>query len=425
MEYLEEVYVGGDMNLVDFRFPVQYVIRPDHSYRGYAGQIVSGVIEVGEEVMALPSMKKSRIASIDLFSGSNGKGERRKSAFAPMSIALTLEDELDLARGDMLVRSNNVPKLRNQFEAMVVWMHDEPMDPEKSYLIMHTTRQSKVFVDEIKYRTDVNTLHRLPGAPLALNEIGRIAFNSAKPLLIDTYDKNHSTGSFILVDPGTFLTVAAGMIIERLPQELMPLGKEKPARISQHIHDEVGVVTRSMREKACGFSAVTLWFTGLSGSGKSSIAKELELELFQQGRPIYRLDGDNLRFGLNRDLGFSREHRTENIRRAAEVARLLNQAGVSVICAFISPFEKDREAAKEIIGQESFIEVFVDTPLDLCERRDPNGLYQKARAGEIREFTGISSPYEAPQTPDVRLATAERNIKECVQELIEFLARRA
>ena len=423
MEYLEEVYVGGDVNLVDFRFPVQHVVRPDHTYRGYAGQIASGMVHVGEEVIVVPSMKKSKIASIDLLSASTN-GDRLKSAFAPMSVTLTLEDEIDISRGDMLVRSNNVPKIRTQFEGMVVWMHDQPMDPEKPYIIMHTTRQSKVFIDDIKYKTDVNTLHRLPGGPLELNEIGRISFNSAKPLLIDPYDKNRSTGSFILVEPGSYLTVAAGMIIDRLPQELMPLSQDKPERVSTNIHLEEGEVTRQMREKMVGANALTFWFTGLSGSGKSSIAKALEQKLYAQGRLVYRLDGDNLRFGLNRDLGFSRQDRTENIRRAAEVARLLNQAGVSVICSFISPFEKDRSEAKEIVGTDSFVEVFVDTPLEVCESRDPNGLYKKARAGEIREFTGISSPYEEPAKPDVVLPTADCEIDDCVRLVMEYLSKR-
>ncbi len=416
MGYLESVYIAGDLNLVDFRFPVQYVVRPNQNYRGYAGQIVSGTIRVGEEVMALPSMMRSSIQSIDVFPGH----QKLESASCPSSVVLTLTSELDISRGDMIVRSSNVPKSQSRFEAMVVWMSDDPLNPAQAYILRHTTRETKAFVEKVAYKVDVNTLSRIQAAPLALNEIGRLTLTTTSPVFFDPYQKNRSTGSFVLVDPHSFRTVAAGMIIERLPEELLREGHDKKSqsaggRVSTNIHMEEGFVTRIDREQKQGHRAVTLWFTGLSGSGKSSIARGLERLLFSQNIPVYRLDGDNLRYGLNRDLGFSNADRSENIRRVSEVARLFNQAGVTVICSFISPFEKDREAAREIIGADSFVEVFVNTPLEVCEERDPHGLYKKARSGEIREFTGISSPYEAPSNPHLVLDTSKLRLEEGVE----------
>ena len=345
-----------------------------------------------------------------------------------MSVTLTLEHELDVARGDMLVRSHNAPRVQSQFEAMVVWMSEQALDPHKPYLIRHTTREAKLFVDEIRYKVDVNTLHRLPGEPLLLNEIGRLVLTSAKPLMLDSYRKNRATGNFIIIDASTFHTVGAGMVLDSLPREMLPLGRrftagEGRGHISTHIHLEEGLITKEAREAKFGFRAVTLWFTGLSGSGKSTIAKGIERRLFMEGRPVYRLDGDNLRFGLNRDLGFSREDRSENIRRAAEVARLFNQAGVSVICSFISPFRVDRERAREIIGTTNFIEVYLDTPLEVCEARDPHGLYSKARRGEITEFTGISSPYEPPPNPEIAIKTDHNSVEESIEIIVKYLQK--
>ena len=416
MEYLENVYIAGDTNLVDFRFPVQYVVRPNQNYRGYAGQIVSGMISVGEEVVALPSMKHSHIASIDTYPDIN----KNKSAFAPASVVITLTDDIDISRGDMIVRANNMPKVQNNFEAMLVWMSEEALNPKQAYILRHTTTETKTYIDHISYKVDVNTLSRLEASPLQLNEIGRLTFTTTTPLFIDTYEKNRGTGSFVLVDPHSYRTVAAGMIIERLPQDEINKRKvesTKKGQVSQNLHTEDGDVTRAIREERIGHKAVTLWLTGLSGSGKSSIAREMEKKLFENNIPVYRLDGDNLRYGLNKDLGFSEADRSENIRRAAEVARLFNQAGVTVICSFISPTIKDRANACEIIGADYFKEIFVSTPLSICEKRDPHGLYKKARAGEIREFTGISSPYEAPENPYLALDTSELSLTDTIDIL--------
>ena len=420
LEYLENVYVAGDGNSVDFRFPVQYVLRPDQNYRGYAGQIRSGHIQVGEEVMVLPSQRRSKIKSIDYLDVDPDKCSL-ESASAPQSVALSLEDEIDISRGDMLVRSHNVPHVRQEFEAMLVWMSETPMDCSRSYIVMHTSRETKSYINEVSYRIDVNSLSREEGQPLSLNEIGRVSITTRTPLFVDPYGKNRSTGNFIVIDEETFHTVAGGMIIDRQPQEVFHQASDEgtaQSPRSQFIHREDSVIDRTAREEAFGHKAVTVWCTGLSGSGKSTIAKALEDKLFQDKRPVYRLDGDNLRFGLNNNLGFSKDDRRENIRRAAEVAKLFNDAGITVICSLISPMAIDRARAKEIIGADSFIEVFLSTPLAECEKRDPHGLYRKARAGEIEGFTGISSPYEAPESADIEIDTSVCSVEVAVELLV-------
>jgi bifunctional enzyme CysN/CysC len=426
MEYLENVYVAGDRNHVDFRFPVQYVIRPDQNYRGYAGQIRSGHINVGEEVVVLPSLRRSKIRSIDYLDSDPTKCSLSTAA-APQSVAISLEDEIDISRGDMLVRAQNVPHVKREFEAMMVWMSEAPMDCSKSYIILHTSRQTKAFISSVAYRTNVNTLSREQGRALALNEIGRVSITTKTPLFIDSYERNRATGNFIVIDEDTFQTVAGGMVIDRQPNESLQVAgnSETATPRSNFIHREEGEVTRERREAAFGHKAVTIWCTGLSGSGKSTVAKALEAKLFALGRPVYRLDGDNLRFGLNKNLGFSKDDRRENIRRAAEVAKLFNDAGVSVICSLISPMQIDRERAREVIGAESFVEVYLSTPLSECEKRDPHGLYRKARAGEIAEFTGVSAPYEAPDSAEVALDTALISVESCVQQILGAIERKA
>ena len=427
LEYLENVYVAGDANHVDFRFPVQYVLRPDQSYRGYAGQIRSGHIQVGEEVMVLPSQRRSKVKSIDYLSV-DPSACALESAGAPQSVAISLEDEIDISRGDMLVRSHNVPHVRQEFEAMLVWMSETPMDCSKSYIVMHTSRETKSYISEVSYRIDVNSVSREEGRPLHLNEIGRVSITTRAPLFVDPYGKNRATGNFIVVDEDSFHTVAGGMIIDRQPQEVFhQVTDEEAAKAprSKFIHREDSAVDRGAREEAFGHKAVTLWCTGLSGSGKSTIAKALEDRLFEDKRPVYRLDGDNLRFGLNKNLGFSKEDRRENIRRAAEVAKLFNDAGITVVCSLISPMALDRERAKEIIGEDSFIEVFLSTPLAECEKRDPHGLYRKARSGEIDGFTGVSSPYEAPESADIEIDTSVCSVETSVELLIRELQKKA
>lgn len=423
MEHLENVFVAGDANQVDFRFPVQYVIRPNQDYRGYAGQIRSGHIRVGDEILVLPSHKRSKVRSIDYLDPDPSKC-CLPVATTPQSVTISLEDELDISRGDMIVRPLNVPNVRQEFEAMLVWMTDQPLDTKRSYIVHHTSRETRCFVTSIAYRMEMQSLSREAGTTLKLNEIGRVSIRTAAPLFLDSYDRNRATGNFILIDPDTLHTVAAGMCIDRLPEQEARLREfESSAHTyqSSNIHLERGQVDRSARESRSGHKAVTVWCTGLSGSGKSTIAQKVEAELFATGRPIYRLDGDNLRLGLNGNLGFSLQDRSENIRRTAEVAKLFNDAGISVICSLISPLAEDRERARKIIGAESFLEVFVSTPLEECERRDPHGLYKKARAGELTSFTGIDSPYEAPTSPALVVDTSKQTVEASVQLVLTLM----
>jgi bifunctional enzyme CysN/CysC len=308
--------------------------------------------------------------------------------------------------------------VQSSFEAMVVWMAEEPMRADRPYLIKHTTRTTKAAIQRVEYRVDVNTLSRCAARTLELNEIGRLVFQTTQKLFLDAYTKNRSTGSFILVDPIRNGTVAAGMVIDRLPESRLrsPVGAQAEPK-SEHVRREVSPVSAGDRERLLGQKALTIWFTGLSGSGKSSIAQELERRLYAEGRHVYVLDGDNLRLGLNRDLTFSKGDRSENIRRAAEVARLFNDAGTIVLVPVISPFREDRENARRIIGPERFFEAYLSTSLDVCETRDVKGLYRKARAGAIAEFTGISSPYEPPENPALVLDTAAKTLRESVEEL--------
>jgi bifunctional enzyme CysN/CysC len=423
MEHLESVYVAGDLNQVDFRFPVQYVIRPDQSYRGYAGQIRSGSISVGEEVIALPSQRRSKVRSIDYMDSDPAK-RSLQHATSPLSVAITLEDEIDISRGDMIVRAHNTPLVRREFEAMLVWMSETPMNTGRSYIIMHTSRQTKSFITKVHYRMNVNTLHREEGRALTLNEIGRVSLTTKQELFFDPYDRNRATGNFILVDEDSFQTVAAGMIIDRQHGEaLRQFGiSDNRQTTSSNLHLEESAITRAVREERQGVRAVTVWCTGLSGSGKSTIAKAVEAKLFADGRPVYRLDGDNLRLGLNRDLGFSKDDRRENIRRTAETAKLFNDAGVSVICSLISPMQIDRDRARDIIGRDNFLEVYLSAPLAECKKRDPHGLYQRALRGEIPEFTGVSAPYEAPESPDLELDTSETPLDDCVERLLQLIS---
>ncbi len=406
LDYLEHLYIGGDRNMIDFRFPVQMVIRGDGVFRGYAGRLASGSIQQGEEILVLPSLKRSRVKSILTFdAGEQGL----KKAVAPQSVVISLTDEIDISRGDILVRPQNSPALRTHFEAMVVWMTESPLDPKRQYLIRHATGEAKVFVDRLAYKMDIQTLGRTPGTTVGLNEIGRISFTASKPLPLDTYEHNRATGNFILIDALSFATVAAGMIIERMPEEMR--SKVEP---STHLHREDGLVTEDERSSRMGCKPMTAWFFGLSGAGKSSIARGLERALFDQNIPVYRLDGDNLRGGLNKGLGFSAEDRSENLRRAAEVAKLMNDAGIVVLASFITPREADREMIANILGPEKLFKVFVSTPLEVCEARDPHGLYRKSRAGQVREFTGVSSPFEEPTSPDLKLDTSTMDLKTAV-----------
>jgi bifunctional enzyme CysN/CysC len=413
LTYLENVYIGGDRNLIDFRFPVQRVVRPHQDFRGYSGQVASGVVRPGDEIVVLPSGQRSRVARIATFDGD------LEYAHAPLSVTLCLADDIDVSRGDLIAHPNNVPSVERAIEAMVVWMDERPLAGGHSYIVKHATRTVRAACSAIVYRVDPDTLHRESAPQLLLNDIGRVRLTLFQPLCVDEYQKNHVTGSFIMVDPESNATVGAGMIIERRSaHEIAEV--EREATVSRDITWEAGKVRVDERARLLGQEPVTIWLTGLSGSGKSTIARELERRLIDAGRACFVLDGDNLRHGLNRDLGFSAEDRRENIRRVAEVAGLMNEAGLIVVTAFISPYREDRAAARRIVGPSRFVEAYLATDLATCERRDPKGLYAKARRDEIPEFTGVSAPYETPDDAELILDTATEDLETCVARLLEF-----
>ncbi len=392
LHHLEEVHVASDRNLIDVRFPVQYVIRPHksqdddlHDFRGYSGTVAGGVIRTGDEVTVLPSGFTTSISAV----WAPG-GRPLAEAFAGQAVTLELADDIDVARGDLICRPHNRPHVGQDVDALVCWLtSDVALTPGARFTIQHTTRSTRAVVRELDYRLDVNTLHRDETADaLTLNEIGRIRLRTQQPLLFDAYRRSRDTGSFILVDEATNNTVAAGMITG-------------PSQLDSHVVWHSGSVQRTERAT----QGMTVWLTGLSGSGKSTVAAELERRLVASGRPAYLLDGDNLRHGLNAGLGFSAEDRAENVRRTGEVAKLLADAGIVTIVSLVSPYAADRAKVRASHADTAlpFLEIFVDTPLAVCETRDPKGMYAKARAGEIKNFTGIDDPYEAPESPHLRL----------------------
>jgi bifunctional enzyme CysN/CysC len=392
------------------------VVRPHQDFRGFAGRIASGTLRPGEEVVALPSGQGSRIRSIETADGALAE------AVAGESVVLTLEDELDVGRGDMLVRRRNLPTVDTRLDATLCWMSETALDASVPYLLMHTSRQVPAYVSEVVYRIDVDTLHREPAETLGLNEIGRVQLTTAQPLLFDPYERNRATGGFILVDPHSNATVAAGMIRGEV-KTAEDLVRSARASSPQVVWDGWNV-PREAREERNGHRAGILWFTGLSGSGKSTLARALERELFARGCQTVLLDGDQLRHGLCGDLGFSVEDRQENVRRAGEVARLFFESGHLVLCTFISPFREDRERSRRLVPDGRFVEIFVDCELEECRRRDPKGLYRRADRGEIRDFTGVSSPYEVPLRPEIVARTKSRSVEELVAHFLEELRAR-
>ena len=415
LEHLETVYVGGDRNLVDLRFAVQGVQRAGEE-RWLAGRIGSGVVTVGDEVVVLPSHRKSRVRAIALHE------KRLERAFAPLSVAIALEDDVDAGRGAVLAHPRNVPHGARSLEAMVVWMHEQPLRPGQLYLVKHGASWVRASCAEVEYRVDPDTLHRAKGGALGLNDIGRANFTLFEERFVDAYARNRASGAFIVVDPATNATAGAGMIVDR-ESEHGRLGREAAAR--RVLIPHAGKVSAAERAQLLGQRAVTVWLTGLSGAGKSTLAAELEKLLLERGRACFMLDADSVRGGINRDLGFGPDDRRENIRRVAEVARLMNEAGLIAIAAFISPYRADREIARQIVGAERFVEVYLDAPLGVCEGRDPKGLYRRARSGEIAEFTGVSAPYEPPQAPALTLPTGAQTVAACVERLLAEVLRRA
>jgi bifunctional enzyme CysN/CysC len=416
LDHLETVHIASDRNLTDLRFPVQYVIRPNLDFRGFAGTIASGMVRRGEEVMVLPSGKRSRVKTIVTYDG------EMEEAFAPQAVTITLEDEIDVSRGDMLVHPDNQPHVSSDLEAMVVWMTEHPLVPGRSYTIKQTTRQITAEVASFRYGVDVNSLEHRNIARLGLNEVGHVQLSLTRPLACDPYRVNSSTGSFILIDRLTNNTVGAGMILEvgsggtsgnawsTQPAELLKL------RESQ--------VPAAQRQQRFGQLPVTILLVGLTGSGKSRIAYELERQLWEQGRAVTVLYGQNMRQGLNRDLGFSADDRSENLRRSAEVAKLMNDAGLITIAAFVAPHEDVREKAKDLIGRDRVLEIFCTAPMDVLRSRDQSGAYRMADEGKIARMPGVSAEFESPKSPDLTLETDKLSVEESVRQIIALMQSR-
>ncbi|WP_432799754.1 sulfate adenylyltransferase subunit CysN [Poriferisphaera sp. WC338] len=418
MHLLEHVHIASDRNLIDMRLPVQYVNRPNLNFRGFAGTLASGIVRPGDEVMALPSRKTSKVKSVVSYEGEMEEG------FAPQAVTVTLEDEIDVSRGDMLVHAKNVPHLDTTYEAMVVWMTEQPLVANKQYMIKHTTRKTTGVVSDVRYRINVNSLHREDTDRLEINEIGRCVFELSQPIAFDAYKTNRTTGAFVIIDRLTNNTVGAGMILDRTPEELK--GREAAKRsIDVRTHDSL--VSDAERHDRLGQQAATVWLTGLTGSGKSAIAYALERRLFDEGKLGHVLDARNARLGLNVDLDYSEEDRAENLRRAAEVARLMNDAGLISVCSFLSPSEADREMAKQIVGPDKFVEVYLSAPSEVCEQRREKIADDQKDPGASktqRPFFDLNAVYEEPKAADLVLKTDELSVNESVEKIMEALRGR-
>jgi bifunctional enzyme CysN/CysC len=401
MQHLESVEIDEDrLQAGPLRMPVQWVNRPNLDFRGFAGEIVGGAARPGDAVRILPSGRESRIARIVTKDGD------LDTAVAGQSVTFTLADEVDCSRGDIIAAAGAPPEVADQFETTIVWMAEEPLLTGRPYWLKIGTKTVSATVTEQKYKINVNTLEHLAAKQLELNEIAVCNISLDQPVAFDPYTENHDTGGFILIDRITNGTVGAGMIRFAL-------------RRAQNIHWQALDVSKESRAAAKGQKPAVLWFTGLSGAGKSTIANLVEKKLQAMGRHTYILDGDNVRHGLNRDLGFTDADRVENIRRVAEVARLMADAGLIVLVSFISPFRSERRLARDMMAPGEFLEVYVDTPLAIAEQRDVKGLYKKARAGELKNFTGIDSPYEAPEHPEIRVDTSSMSAAEAAELIVE------
>jgi bifunctional enzyme CysN/CysC len=418
LNHLETVHIASDRNLIDLRFPVQYVLRPDRTFRGYLGTLASGMLRPGDDVMVIPSGLRTRVKTVF---GSDGELDE---AWPPLAVGVTLEGEIDISRGDMLVHVHNTPSVGRQVEAMLVWMSHEPLELNKTYLVKHTTRTVNGAISMLRYRVDVNTLRRVEADGLKLNEIGRCELTLNKPIAFDPYQRNRATGAFILIDRLSNNTVAAGMIIDRERHERLIEGAAtaSPPR-STHVVARASLITPVERAARLGHGPATIWLTGLTGSGKTSIAYALERRLFDAGCACMVLDGENTRRGISKDLGFGPDDRAENTRRAAEIATLLNDAGQIVLCAFLSPTQESREVARRIVGPERFLEIYLSAPVEVCRQRRSD-LYRLAEEGQVEQFTGLTSPYEPPVHPELTLPTHELPIEACVERILDLLTAR-
>ncbi|HVV66261.1 MAG TPA: sulfate adenylyltransferase subunit CysN [Rhizomicrobium sp.] len=404
LDHLNAVDVDTALGDKPFRMPVQWVNRPNLDFRGFSGTVASGRVRPGDAVVVAGSGRTSKVARIVTMDG------ELEEAVAGEAVTLTLSDEIDVSRGDVLAPAASRPEVSDQFSAHILWMAEEELLPGRQYLLKVGAKIVPATVSELKHKVDVNTLEHLAGKTLHLNEVGYGNVSLSHPIAFDPYRENRDTGGFILIDRFTNATVAAGMIDFGL-------------RRATNVHWQALDVNKSARAGLKRQKSAVLWFTGLSGSGKSTIANLVEKALFADGRHTYILDGDNVRHGLNRDLGFTDADRVENIRRVGEAAKLFVDAGLIVLVSFISPFRGERRMARELLGEGEFIEIFVDTPIEICMQRDPKGLYEKAKAGEIANFTGISSPYEIPETAEITVKTEGRGPDDCAAEIVAYLRR--
>ena len=402
LEHLETVEVEAALAEKPFRMPVQWVNRPNLDFRGFSGTVASGRVRPQDPVVVAGSGRTTRISRIVTTDGD------LEEAVAGQAVTLTLADEVDVSRGDILAPASQRPEVSDQFSAHLLWMAEDEILPGRQYLLKIGTRTLPATVTELKHKIDVNTLDHSAAKTLALNEVGYGNLSLAQPIAFDPYVENRDTGGFILIDRFNNNTVGAGMIDFGL-------------RRATNVHWQALDVNKSARAELKNQKPAVLWFTGLSGSGKSTIANLVERKLFAEGRHTYLLDGDNVRHGLNRDLGFTDADRVENIRRVGEVAKLFADSGLIVLVSFISPFRSERRMARDLLPSREFIEVFVDTPIELCIQRDPKGLYEKARAGQIKNFTGVDSPYEPPEAAEITLRTAERSAEDLANDAIAYL----
>ena len=404
LAHLETISIDENASEKPFRFPIQWVNRPNLDFRGFSGQVASGKVSVGDAVTVAKSGQQTTVERIVTYDGD------QISAFEGQAITLVLSDEVELSRGNLLASPTARPNVADQFQAHVIWFDHEALIPGRTYILKTETDSVSATVTTLKYSIDVNTFAHQSAKTLAMNEIGVCNLSTQQPICFDSYAENRVTGNFILIDRFTNATVGAGMIVHSLHR-------------AQNVHWQALTIDKAARAAQKNQRPAVLWFTGLSGSGKSTVANLVERLLHANGKHTFLLDGDNVRHGLNRDLGFTAEDRVENIRRIAEVAKLMTDAGLIVLISFISPFRSERQMARELMPEGEFVEVFVDTPIDECVRRDPKGLYKKAMAGQIPNFTGISSPYEAPENPDIHLHTVGHDPLDLAHRVEDYLSQ--
>ena len=416
---LETVAGNARRNYIDFRFPVQCVIRPHQGFRGFAGTVASGSVSAGDDIVVLPSGLATRVTAIETPDGSSAR------ASAGEAVVLRTADEVDISRGDMIVRRRNLPAVARRLDAYLCWMDGVELGVGRPYVLAHTTRRVQAVVTGIEYRVNIDTLHRESARALAMNEIGRVVIAAAEPICFDSYRLNSATGSFVLIDPATNATVAAGMLRGEMQEDVVGTathaGTSSGATISTGVTWHKWNVPRETREEHQGHRAAVVWLTGMSGAGKTTIAGAVERRLFASGHRTMLLDGDQLRHGLCGDLGFSPVERAENIRRAGEVARLFFEQGAIVLCAFVSPYAADRARVRALLPEGRFVEVFVHADIDTLRTRDPKGLYARASTGDLTQFTGVSAPYEEPVSPDLTINTGVTPVETAADQIIAAL----